>query len=98
MVSYFLRTLINVYSFLILVYILASWVPDCHRASWYQFVCKLVGPYLNLFRKIIPRIGFIDISPVIALLCLGILPFVILRILHFVILNIFQSPWLLQYI
>ncbi|SPN73882.1 YGGT family [Chlamydia serpentis] len=98
MLSYFLRTAVNVYSFLILAYIFASWVPDCRCARWYQVVSRWVDPFLNLFRKFIPRIGFIDFSPFIGLLCLGILPFVILRVVRFIILNIFHVPWLLQYL
>ncbi|WP_348663433.1 YggT family protein [Chlamydia vaughanii] len=98
MVSYFLRTAINVYSFLILVYILASWVPECHNTKWYQYVNRFVDPYLAIFRRFIPRIGFIDISPLIALFCLEAVPFIVIRTLKFVVLNIFQSPWLLQYI
>ncbi|WP_081031114.1 YggT family protein [Chlamydia ibidis] len=98
MLSYFLRTAINIYSFLILVYILASWVPECHRMKWYQYVHKCVEPYLSLFRRFIPRIGFIDFSPMVALLCLEIVPFLVLRTLRFIILSIFQSAWLLQYI
>ncbi|AAD18905.1 hypothetical protein CpB0795 [Chlamydia pneumoniae TW-183] len=98
MLSYLLRTAINVYSFLILAYIFASWVPDCQSARWYQLVSKCVDPFLNFFRRFVPRIGFIDPSPFVGLLCLGILPFVILRVLRFIILNIFHSPWLLQYL
>ncbi|WP_100934384.1 YggT family protein [Candidatus Chlamydia corallus] len=98
MLSYFLRTAINVYSFLILTYIFASWIPSCHSAPWYQLVCRCVDPFLNFFRKFIPRIGFIDFSPFVGLLCLGILPFVILKVLRFIILNILHSPWLLQYL
>ncbi|AGW38418.1 MULTISPECIES: YggT family protein [Chlamydia] len=98
MLSYFLRTAINVYSFLILVYILASWVSDWQYTSWYRCIFSCVDPYLRLFRRFIPRIGFIDISPMIALFCLEAVPFVVLRTLRFIILNIFQSPWLLQYI
>lgn len=98
MVSYFLRTAINVYSFLILVYILASWVPECRHTSWYQYIFKLVEPYLSLFRKFIPRIGFIDFSPLVALFCLEAIPFIVIRTLRFVIIHIFQASWLLQYI
>ncbi|WP_201456468.1 YggT family protein [Chlamydia sp. 17-3921] len=98
MLSYFLRTAVNIYSFLILIYILASWIPNCQPTSWYKFIFNCVDPYLSLFRKFIPRIGFIDISPMIALFCLEAVPFVVLRTLRFIFLNILQSPWLLRYI
>ena len=98
MLSYLLRTAFNIYSFLILVYVLSSWLPESHNAQWYRVLRRWVTPYLRIFHTFVPRIGFIDISPMIALLCLGMLPFIVLKIVRFIVLNIFQSPWLLQYI
>lgn len=87
MLSYLLLTFTNVYSFLILVYILASWVPEVHYKKWYRWIARCVEPYLQFFRRIIPRIGIIDISPIIALFCLEFFSFLILKILRFVILD-----------
>lgn len=98
MLSYLLRTAVNIYSFLILVYVLSSWLPESHNAQWYRVLRRWVTPYLRIFHTFVPRIGFIDISPMIALLCLGMLPVIVLKIVRFIVLNIFQSPWLLQYI
>ena len=98
MLYYLLRTAVNIYSFLILVYVLCSWLPESHNAQWYRVLRRWVTPYLRIFHTFVPRIGFIDISPMIALLCLGMLPFIVLKIVRFIVLNIFQSPWLLQYI
>lgn len=98
MLSYLLRTAVNIYSFLILVYVLSSWLPESHNAQWYRVLRRWVTPYLRIFHTFVPRIGFIDISPMIALLCLGMLPFIVLKIVRFIVPNIFQSPWLLQYI
>lgn len=98
MISYFLRTGVNVYSFLILVYILASWIPECHSKVWYQYIYRYVNPCLALFRKFIPRIGFIDISPLIALFCLEAVPFIVIRVLYMFITHVLRSPWLLQYL
>ncbi|AHK63626.1 YGGT family protein [Chlamydia avium 10DC88] len=81
-----------------LVYILASWIPESRNALWYRYILKLVDPYLALFRKFIPRIGFIDISPLIALLCLEAVPFIVIRALRFIVIHIFHASWLLQYI
>lgn len=82
MLSYFLRTAINIYSFLILVYILASWVPECHQTGWYRRVHGCVEPYLSFFRRFVPRLGIIDFSPIIALLCLEAFSFVLLRVMY----------------
>jgi YggT family protein len=59
------------YSALIIVYVLMSWFPvsgvfeEIHRA-----LGAIVEPYLGLFRRIIPPIGMVDISPIVALLVL----------------------------
>ena len=37
------------------------------------FVAHYTDPYLNLFRKIIPPLGMIDISPIFAIFCLNLL-------------------------
>jgi YggT family protein len=55
------------------VRILCSWVPDLYRYKIVQFISFCVDPYLNLFRKFIPPIGMIDISPIIAIIFLNIL-------------------------
>lgn len=83
MLAYLLRTVVNIYSFLILVYIFASWIPDSRHSKWFQVIAACVDPYLNLFRRIIPRIGMFDISPVIAIFCLSIFYFVVLKMIHF---------------
>ncbi|WP_213318865.1 YggT family protein [Chlamydiifrater volucris] len=98
MISYFVRTFVNVYSFLILIYILASWFPEWQRTKWYDTILRLVAPYLNVFKKFIPTIGFIDISPMVALICLELLPIVVLKIIYFFVEKVFQSPWILRYI
>jgi YggT family protein len=38
-----------------------------------QFVAFYTDPYLNIFRRLIPPIGMLDISPVIAFFCLGLI-------------------------
>ena len=68
-------SLVQVYTFMIFVYVLFSWFPsktgilgDINNA-----LATFCDPYLNIFRKIVPPIGsVIDISPIIALLTLQI--------------------------
>lgn len=77
MTSYVLVQLIlsvaNVYSMVIFVYVLMSWIPTNRGiiADVYQVLGRLCDPYLNLFRRFIPPIGgMVDISPIVALLVL----------------------------
>jgi YggT family protein len=65
--------LFSAYTVLLLIRILASWVPEWTNNRFMNFVTFYTDPYLNLFRSIIPPIGMLDISPIIAFLCLGIL-------------------------
>lgn len=60
-----------IYMIMLFVRILGSWVPDIQQFRAFQFVAWCVDPYLNLFRQIIPPLGMIDISPMIAFFALG---------------------------
>ncbi|MGX1900265.1 YggT family protein [Thermolongibacillus altinsuensis] len=66
----FLATLIEFYSYAIIVYILMSWFPNARDTKVGQFLANICEPYLEPFRRFIPPIGMIDISPIVALLVL----------------------------
>lgn len=75
-VAEYVDTLIWIYTLLIFVRILISWIP---RMPYNQvlntvvrFVEDVTDPYLEIFRRFIPPIGMIDISPIVALLTLRI--------------------------
>ena len=60
---------------LIIARVILSWVPVRQGGLLYDIVAVLdsvTGPYLNLFRRIIPPLGGVDFSPVIALLALNL--------------------------
>jgi YggT family protein len=59
-----------VYSIMLFVRVIGSWLPELSQYRWMQFLGFYVDPYLNLFRRIIPPIGMIDISPIIAIFAL----------------------------
>lgn len=60
----------QVYFLLIFVRVLGSWIPELQQTKIMRFVRFYTDPYLNLFRKIIPPLGMIDISPIVAILVL----------------------------
>ncbi|MGG1661668.1 YggT family protein [Brevibacillus sp. NRS-1366] len=70
----YLLTVLNfaftVYQFMIIAYILMSWVPQMRSTGIGQLLERLVEPYLAPFRRFIPTLGFIDISPIVALIAL----------------------------
>ncbi|KGR73819.1 YggT family protein [Ureibacillus sinduriensis] len=61
----------SIYSFMLIVYILMSWVPAAQESSFGRLLAKLCEPYLGFFRKFIPPIGMIDFSPIIGILLLN---------------------------
>jgi len=61
------------YGFLIFAYVLMSWLPM--RGILYDIqrvLGTLVEPYLSIFRRFIPPVGGLDLSPIIAYFVLQI--------------------------
>lgn len=63
----------QIYSVLLVIYVLMSWVPSTRETSIGRLLAKICEPYLDIFRKIIPPIGMIDISPIVALIALNLI-------------------------
>lgn len=78
--------LFQVYFVLLFLRILASWVPEFQNYRITQFIAFYTDPYLNLFRRIIPPIGMIDISPIIAFLALGFIE----NIVKYLLINLLK--------
>jgi YggT family protein len=80
----FLTALYYVYTILILVYILMSWVQLPYNV-WVgrvrAFLHDTVEPYLGVFRRLIPPIGAFDLSPIVALIVLGLVYHIVANIL-----------------
>lgn len=70
---------LNLYALLLIVRVLLTWFPTI---DWYNqpfsFLSQITDPYLNLFRSLLPPLGGIDFSPIVAIFVLqavaGILP------------------------
>ena len=72
--AYTVDKLFFFYFVLILLRVLLSWFPNIEWYSQpYKTISQLTDCYLNLFKKIIPPIGMIDISPMIAIVVLGLI-------------------------
>jgi YggT family protein len=72
----FLAALYYVYTILIFLYILMSWVQLPYNV-WIgrvrTFLHDTVEPYLGVFRRIIPPLGGLDLSPIVALIVLQLI-------------------------
>lgn len=78
-----LRGLFNLYSLLIVVNALLSWIPSLNYSKVGQWIAKIVDPYLNWFRRgpfvrLIQATG-IDFSPIVALMVLYFLEDVVIN-------------------
>jgi YggT family protein len=73
-----------VYTLIIFAYILSSWVrmpysPWLNRIQ--RFLYDVTEPYLRLFRRILPSMGPLDLSPFVGTIVLWILASALMRIL-----------------
>lgn len=71
-IEYFVVSAVNVYSFILFIYILMSWIPTKPGliADIDVALGRVCNPYLDLFRRIIPPIGMVDVSPILAFVVL----------------------------
>ncbi|MCR8848567.1 YggT family protein [Rossellomorea sp. SC111] len=67
-----LSKLIQIYSWALIIYILMSWFPNARETSIGQFLARICEPYLEPFRRFVPSIGMIDISPIVAFIVLNL--------------------------
>jgi len=69
-----LVTFVTIYSYLLIFRLLLSWFPNINWfAQPFATLAQLADPYLKLFRSIIPPLGGIDFSPILALFLLQLL-------------------------
>lgn len=80
--------LVNIYYFAMLFYIISSWIPPLRENALGRFVEKIVNPYLDIFRKVIPPIGMIDISPIVAFFVYGFITRYLLEGVRFILITI----------
>ncbi|NJL89859.1 MAG: YggT family protein [Coleofasciculaceae cyanobacterium SM2_1_6] len=69
-----LATFLNLYLLLLFVRILLTWFPT---VGWMNSIVEtlrpVTDPYLNVFRSIVPSVGGLDLSPILAFLVLQVL-------------------------
>ncbi|MBM7552836.1 YggT family protein [Thalassobacillus pellis] len=70
-IFYIVSRALEFYSYALIIYILMSWFPGARESAIGSFLAKICEPFLEPFRKIIPPLGMIDISPIVAILVLN---------------------------
>ena len=61
------------YMMMLFIRIIGSWFPEYQQHSFFQFISHYTDPYLNFFKRIIPPLGMLDLSPIVAFFCLKII-------------------------
>jgi YggT family protein len=64
--------LARIYSIILLVYALVSWIPDL-RGRWVDYLAMVVEPVLAPIRRIIPPLGGLDLAFLVLILALNYL-------------------------
>lgn len=67
------RSFFSIYSMLLVIYALLSWLPGGYDSQLGKIVLKLTRPYLDFFDRYIPSIGGISISVIAALFVLQLI-------------------------
>jgi YggT family protein len=66
-------TFLNIYLVLIIIRVLLSWFPNI---DWFNppfsWLSQMTDPYLNIFRSVIPPLGGMDFSPMLAIILLQV--------------------------
>jgi YggT family protein len=80
----FVNVFVTVYTLVILAYILTSWLrlpysPWLNRIQ--RFLYDVSEPYLRLFRRVLPSMGPLDLSPLVGIFALIIVGQLLERIL-----------------
>jgi YggT family protein len=61
--------------------VLGSWFAEIQHHPVFRFIAFYTDPYLNFFRRVIPPLGMIDISPIVAFFALQLLEMIVKGIL-----------------
>jgi YggT family protein len=84
-IGLFLDIFLSIYWIVIVAYLLLSWIQLPYSLQpIHRFLYEVCEPYLAPFRKYLPflRIGPLDLSPIVALLALGIARQVVASVLE----------------
>ena len=83
-IAQFVHVFLYVYIALIFAYILTTWVQLPHSSALgriQRFLFDVCDPYLRLFRRVVPPIGPLDLSPMVGMLVLVVIDRVVARVL-----------------
>ena len=82
-VGLFIDVFIAVYALIVFAYVLTSWVKLPYSLSPVQrFLNDVCEPYLRLWRRILPSVGPLDLSPIVGFFGLVVLREIVNNVLN----------------
>lgn len=82
--------ILYIYSILIVIYTLLTWIPRTLQTKAGQLLAKIVEPYLSWFQRIIPPIAGISFAPIVALLVIYLINNYVLTWIANILVSIFR--------
>jgi YggT family protein len=79
-IAFFLIAVVKILKYAILARILLSWIQPMGGGGIQQTLHDITEPILRIFRNLIPSIGMIDISPILAFFALDIVQIGIVKV------------------
>jgi YggT family protein len=76
-----LLNVVRVYKYAILARVLVSWIQVNPHNRVVIFLYQLTEPVLRFFRRLLPRFGMIDLSPLIAFIALDFIQLGLIRLM-----------------
>ncbi len=65
---------LEIYSLILIIRVLLSWFPNLDwQNPILNTISSITDPYLNAFRGLIPPIGGLDLSPILAFLAISLM-------------------------
>jgi YggT family protein len=74
--------LFDLYNLLIIIRLLLSWVNPDPYAAWVRFIYQVTEPFLEPFRRLLPPVGMVDFSPVVAIMVLSLFRRLVLSLVY----------------
>ncbi len=79
----FINLLFQILSWAIIIRVLLSWFPNLNQDNpLIQLLRSITDPILEPARRVVPRIGMIDISPIVVLIVIDVARIVLVRLLQ----------------
>lgn len=77
----FITIFFNLVTYAIIARILLSWFGGNQQGGFYRFIHDITEPLMSRARRILPPIGMMDFSPILALLAIDIIRSLLIKLL-----------------